>query len=113
MNTKRYTTWDKSYEVWIEDGRLLSASGGVHWQDLEWQGDGLPCACQAVRQSLLLGNDEVMFGIKGINCSYNHWSSDPFWSYDIDILKGTKEEVRAIFYDRIIDCSDCCGCGDW
>lgn len=121
-----YNNWDKSFGVSLsEDGTMYTTCGcGLSWHEKEYNGDGLPAVCQAVRQKLLLGtlntderrqinDDDILFGIKGINHSYYDWTCDIFEDYDIDILQGSKEDVRKIFDDCVIGCDQCCGCGDW
>ena len=127
--TKKYSNWRKNFGFQIENGKLMYYNGfGCGEQDLEYHGEGVPFACQAVRQSLLLGTfdtetmilkkDDVLFGIKEINHSYNDWSGDVFQDYDIEILHGTKEDVVKCFDESskiwcVIGCEQCCGCGDW
>lgn len=118
-STKTYYNWDQTYGLRLENGELYSRCGfGKHWHEYEYVGKGIPSACQAMRQNLLLGNDDVAFGIKGICHSYSDWTGDPFEDYYIEILKGTQEDVYEFFEaggarQCVIGCSECCGCGDW
>lgn len=126
-----YGNWDESYGFGIrKDGKMYSYCGpGLHWHQMQYIGDGIPSACQAQRQRLLLGTfdmngsrklkeDDILFGIREINHSYYNWTGDIFKDYDIDILQGTKEDIYKFFdecseHRCIIGCSECCGCGDW
>ena len=127
----KYGIWDKSFSVEKdEQGRIcFCCSPGLAWHEKEYVGEGLPSACQAMRQQLLLGSynaatreplkdNDVLFGIRGINNSYDDWTGDPFQDYDIDIIQGSEEEVRQ-FFDAshksccVIGCDQCNGCGDW
>ena len=125
-NDIKYGNWDESFGFGVNDnGTLYSYSGcGLNWQDMQYVGEGTPCACQAERQKLLLGTfdmngdrqlkeDDVLFGIRAIKHSYDDWTGDIFQDYDIDILQGKKEDVVELFDNCIISCDCCCGCGDW
>lgn len=114
--TKMYYTWNKKHGIKVgSDGKLLCASGaGLKDHEMQYIGVGLPYVCQAVRQSLLLGDGkDVMFGIKSVKHSYDDWTGDIFSDYEIEILKGTMEDVSRIFFQCVVGCSDCYGCGDW
>lgn len=122
--TNSYGNWDKSYGFQLDNGKLYSFAGcGTPIQFQEYRGKGIPFACQAKRQNLLLGTfdmetrclekDDIMFGIKGINNSYNTWTGNIFEDYEIEILQGKQEDVCKIFNKCVICCSECCGCGDW
>lgn len=123
----KYGNWNDSFGVGLnEDGTMYTySSGGTPLPFQEYRGDGAPFACQAERQKLLLGTldmngerkiqaDDILFGIRKINHSYNDWTGDIFEDYTIDILQGKKEDVYQFFNSQcIICCSECCGCGDW
>lgn len=127
----KYGNWNESYGFGLDkDGKMYSYCGsGTPYQFQEYQGKGIPFACQAKRQKLLLGTfdmngsrqlkeDDVLFGIREINHSYYGWTGDIFKDYDIDILQGKKEDIYQFFEedgDRqcVIGCDCCCGCGDW
>ena len=120
-----YGNWDKSYGFGIRDGKMYKyCSCGLAWHEMPYIGKGKPSACQALRQKLLLGTfnmngdrqlkeTDVLFGIREINRSYDSWTGDIFEDYTIDILQGTKEDVRKCFDECVIGCDKCCGCGDW
>ena len=127
--TKSYGNWNKSYGFSLENGKLYSFCGrGIPIQFQEYRGKGTPFACQAQRQALLLGTfdmeacclkeDDILFGIKGINNSYDTWKGDIFKDYEIEILQGKQEDIYKFFeedseHQCVISCDECCGCGDW
>ena len=119
MSGKTYKNWTGSVFYYIgEDGKISrGVGGGLNAAEIQYQGKGKPYACQAVRQSLFLGKqfDEppVLFGISEINHGYDNYSGNIFCDYDIDIIKGTKEQVEKIFNKCVIPCDECCQCGDW
>lgn len=119
MSGKTYRTWngDLFYHI-CEDGKISrGVGGGLREFEIQYQGKGKPYACQAVNQRLLLGKESgehpVLFGISEINHGYADYSGDIFSDYDIDIIKGTKEQVEKIFDKCVIPCEECCHCGDW
>lgn len=110
-----YENWDRTFGIRKnKSGEIYTIrSFGLADHELEYHGKGVPYACQARRQKLLLGNEEVAFGIARINNSYGNWTGDPFKDFQIDVLLGTKEEVKKIFRQCVQTCDECCGCGDW
>ena len=120
-----YGNWDRSYGFGVrKNGNMYSyCSPGLHWHELMYLGEGKPSVCQAQRQKLLLGTfdfktrklkeTDILFGIREINGSYYDWTGNIFEDYTIDILQGTKEDVRKIFTECVVGCDECCGCGDW
>lgn len=125
-NEIKYGNWDETFGFGVrENGTMYSYCGfGLHWHELMYMGKGKPATCQAQRQKLLLGTfdfngnrqlkeTDILFGIREINHSYDDWTGDIFEDYTIDILQGTKEDIRKIFKDCVVCCSECCGCGGW
>lgn len=119
MSGETYSSWNRSVFYHIrEDGKISrGVGGGLNKFEIQYQGKGKPYACQAVKQRLLLRKEfdesPVLFGISGINNGYHDYSWDIFRYYDIDIIKGTKEQVEKIFNKCVIPCDECCGCGYW
>lgn len=121
--TQEYANWDGSFSFQLKDGKLYYSAGAeTPPQFREYVGVNTPFACQAVRQKLVLGefhrtsllsDNDVVFGIKEIKHSYYDWCGDIFKDYDIEILKGTEEDVRRCFHKCVICCEECSGCGDW